>query len=238
MTNTYHEQLLAEVKARAAHSGPAWEGIQHYLGTSKVCYPIGTKERGQVVRDWLAGHPALSLQEYCDLIGSLCRGESFDEIALAGALLGLAPRLRKQIDPHLLERWLDAVEGWAETDSLCMSHFTAQEILARWEDWQRLLTRLAVDGNIHKRRASLVLLTKAVRDAGDERLAAQAFANIDRLKGEKHILITKAVSWLLRDLVKHCREQVVAYLETNEASLPRIAVRETRKKILTGRKAG
>jgi 3-methyladenine DNA glycosylase AlkD len=237
MTNAYHNELLAELK-RCAAGTPPWEGIQHYLGTSKTCYPIGAHGRGRVVAGWLAAHRGLSLGEYCDLIGSLCRGESFDEIALAGALLDRMPRLRKQIDPRLLDEWLAGVEGWAEVDSLCQSHFSGAEVLARWSDWQPLLAGLAADANVHKRRASLVLLTRPVRDAADERLAGQAFANIDRLKGEKHILITRAVSWLLRDLVKHYREQVAGYLEENEASLPRIAVRETRRKMLTGRKVG
>jgi hypothetical protein len=185
MANAYHEELLAELE-RAAGPGEPWEGLQHYLGTSKRCYPIKSGERGQVVKAFLARHRDLSLAEYTGLIGSLCRGESFDEIAMAGALLRFAPRLRKQLDPGLLVEWLGGVEGWAETDSLCMSHFTAQEVLARWDDWHRLLTRLAVDGNVHRRRASLVLLTKAVRDAADERLADLAFANIDRLRGERH----------------------------------------------------
>jgi len=237
MANAYHEELLTELK-RCAAGAPAWEGLQHYLGTSKGCYPVGAQARGKTVADWLAAHRDLSLREYCDLIGSLCRGESFDEIALAGALLDRVPRLRKQIDPQLLAEWLEGVEGWAEVDSLCQSHFSGDEVLARWDDWQRLLAHLAADANIHKRRASLVLLTRPVRSSADERLAGQAFANIDRLKGERHILITKAVSWLLRDLVKHHRERVASYIEENEAALPRVAVRETRRKMLTGRKAG
>ncbi|HOG48124.1 MAG TPA: DNA alkylation repair protein, partial [Anaerolineae bacterium] len=205
-------------------------------GTSKVCYPVRTSEKGRIVKDFVARHPGLTLEAYIELIGSLCRGHSFDEIALAGALLERLPRLRQQIDLQCLERWLDTVEGWGETDSLCMSHFTGREVLARWDEWRALLTRLAGDDNIHKRRASLVLLTKAVRDAGDLRLAELAFANIHRLKGERHILITKAISWLLRELIKHHRERVAAYLDANEAALPRVALRETRKKLLTGKK--
>lgn len=238
MTSAYHEELLAQLKACAAGAGPAWAGLGHYLGTSKACYPLKAAERGAIARAFLAGHPDLSLDEYVGLIGSLCRGESFDEVALAGALLDRLPRLRKQVDPRLLEEWLGGLEGWAEVDSICQAHFSGAEVLARWGEWQPLLARLAASANIHKRRASLVLLTRPVRDSADERLAAQAFANIDRLKGERHILITKAVSWLLRELVKHHRERVARYLQENEASLPSIAVRETRKKMLTGRKAG
>jgi 3-methyladenine DNA glycosylase AlkD len=68
---------------------------------------------------------------------------------------------------------------------------------------------LAESGNINKRRAAAVL-----------------------------ILITKAVSWLLRNLVKHYRTEVEAYLRSNEGRLPAIAVRETFNKLKTGRKSG
>lgn len=238
MANAYHEELLAALQACAAAAGTRWEGLERYLGTSKVAYPVKAAEKGQIVKAFLAAHPDLSLDDYVELIGSLCRGRSFDEFCLAGALLERKPRLRKQLDPALLAGWLDGVEGWAEADSLCQSHFTAAEVLARWDDWRPLLASLVADGNVHKRRASLVLLTRPVRDSADERLAEAAFANIDRLKGEKHILITKAVSWLLRQLIKHHHERVAAYLEANEASLPRVAVRETRNKLRTGRKSG
>jgi 3-methyladenine DNA glycosylase AlkD len=98
------------------------------------------------------------------------------------------------------------------------------------------LVRLVSDGNVHKRRASLVLLTKPVRDSENKRLADLAFANIDRLKNERSILVTKAISWLLRDLIRHHRERVETYLFENSDCLPKIAIRETRRKLLTGKK--
>jgi 3-methyladenine DNA glycosylase AlkD len=75
-----------------------------------------------------------------------------------------------------------------------------------------------------------------VRDSEDARLADFAFMNIDKLKKEREILVTKAISWLLRDLIKHNRPRVETYLKENEDTLPKIALRETRTKLLTGRK--
>lgn len=63
-----------------------------------------------------------------------------------------------------------------------------------------------------------------------------AFTNIDKLKKDPEILVTKAISWLLRDLIKHKRQRVGTYLKENENTLPRIALRETKAKLLTGRK--
>lgn len=235
--NEHHAELLGELNKNAEGGGAQpWPKLPSYLGTSKVCYGVSAPVKGRIVRDFLKRHPDLTAPEYVELVSSLCRGRSFDEVSLAGALLGAAPKLRRQLDPRLLDRWLECVEGWAETDSLCQSSFTAQEVLARWEEWQGLLVEFVTSSNIHKRRASLVLLARPIRESADERLAELALANIERLKGEKGVLITKAISWLLRDLVKHHKEQVVGYLEANADSLPRIAVRETRRKLLTGKK--
>lgn len=105
-------------------------------------------------------------------------------------------------------------------------------------DLLSLLTAFTQDANVHKRRASLVLLTKPLRESDDPRLAKLAFANAGKLKREKDILVTKAVSWILRSLIKHHRAQVEAYLEAHADTLPKIAVRETRVKLQTGKKAG
>ena len=234
--NAYHRELLEALRAQVGDGAPEPEGLKAYLGTSKCLHGIGAPVARQNIRGWIERHRDLALPEYLDLLDSLYQGPSHNEIALAGMLLALLPRLRRQVEPRLLDRWLGAVEGWAETDSICQSIFTAQEMLARWDDWRALLTQLSRDANVHKRRASLVLLTRPVRESRDERLADLALAHIERLKGERDILISKALSWLLRDLIKNHRQRVEAYLEANEATLPRVAVRETRRKLLTGRK--
>jgi len=75
-----------------------------------------------------------------------------------------------------------------------------------------------------------------LRQSDDERLSKLAFENIENLKSEKEILITKAVSWLLRSLVKFHKNEVAIYLKENKVSLPKIAYREALAKVETGRK--
>ena len=111
-------------------------------------------------------------------------------------------------------------------------------MLANWKQWKSLLVSLSKSQNVHKRRASLVLLTKPVKESTDPRLARLAFANIGRLKSDKDILVTKAVSWLLRALIKYHRQEVERYLKDNSDSLPKIALRETRNKLKSGHKSG
>ena len=135
-------------------------------------------------------------------------GKAYEEKTLASMLLESAGKLRKHVNPELLDGWLEHLKGWAEIDSLCQSNFTADELLSNWPTWKKLLIGFNKSKNIGKRRASLVLLCKSVRQSDDRRLADLAFCNIDRVKSEKDKLITKAVSWLLRELIKNHRDQV------------------------------
>lgn len=238
LASRYHLELMSEVKAHAKPlTRSRKEKLERYIGTNKTFYAIGAETEKQIIKKWIKKHPDLAVPEYMELLGSLYQGESCNEISLAGGLLKSLPKLRRTIEPKYLDGWLNRVQGWGEVDSMCQSKFSATEVLTKWEKWKSLLTKLASDDNVHKRRASLVLLTKPVRDSEDTRLADLAFANINRLKLDREILVTKAISWLLRDLIKNHRQRVEKYLEENEDTLPRIAVRETRIKLLTGRKA-
>jgi 3-methyladenine DNA glycosylase AlkD len=146
------------------------------------------------------------------------------------------PKFRQTLDPKLLDYWLNFTCGWAEDDLLCQSNFTSEEVLGNWNKWKKLLIKFSTDKNINKRRASMVLLTKSLRESDDKRLSELAFEQIEKLKGEKEILITKAVSWLLSALVKFHKNELAIYLKDNQNSLPKIAYREAYKKVMTGRK--
>lgn len=82
----------------------------------------------------------------------------------------------------------------------------------------------------------MVLLVKSVRESKDEKLANLSFEMIANLKTEKDKLITKAISWLLREMIKNYRQRIENYLEENKNSLPSIAIRETTNKLKTGKK--
>lgn len=236
-TNKHHLEFLKELE-KYAGQGTRYqkERDKSYMGTKKFSYSIKTPIKKQVVKDWIKKHPNLSISEYSELLNSLYSGESHDERSIAGKLLELLPRLRKQLNPLLLKKWLSGAEGWAEVDSICQSKFSAEEMLSDWDTWRKMISDFSTDKNVHKKRAGLVLLTSPVRESANPKLSKLAFANIERLKGENDILITKAISWLLRDLIKNHREEVKNYVEVEGGGLPKIAVRETTRKLLTGRK--
>ena len=231
-----HAVLLGQLKA-AARPAPPGVDRRAYAGGGHACLGAPIPERRRLVRAWLAAHKAAAPRQVLALADSLMAGDTNEELSLGPMLAALHPPTRRALDPARVERWLDRLQGWAEVDGLCQSTLEAEDLLADWPAWSALIGRLAADANLNKRRAALVLLTRPVARSGDPRLAALAFRTIDRLRAERPILITKAVSWLLRALCARHAAEVAAYLDAHAAALPAVAVRETRRKLQTGRKS-
>jgi len=232
----YHLQLLREIKKNAGkETKEQKEWLKKYMGTKKAYYSVKSETKNRLIKNWIKKHRDISLREYESLLNLLYKGKSHEEFGFASRLLEYLPKLREQINIDSLDEWLDNAEGWGEVDSICQSNFSSKELLANWEKWKKMILKFSKDSNIHKRRASLVLLTKPVRESADKRFSGLGFTVINKLKKEKEILITKAISWLLRDLIKNNRILVENYLKDNN-DLPRIATRETKNKLLTGKK--
>ena len=233
--NIYHQEIIEEIgKSIADKNVPLEKNSAHYIGTTKPVYYLRPADLRMIYRGFAARHPDLTLTEFVSLLDSLCTGETYNEFIAIGLLLEVYPKLRSAIDPICLDSWLEHAQGWAEVDVICQFNFTSDEMLADWEAWKTELKALAASDNVHKKRASLVLLTKPLRQSGDQRLAQMALMNVEQLKGEKSILVTKAVSWVLRAMIRYHRSEVEHYLEMNAATLPKIAIRETRNKLVRG----
>ena len=61
---------------------------------------------------------------------------------------------------------------------------------------------------------------------------------MNRVKDERHPMITKAVSWALRELTKTHRDNVAGYVEKNRDILAPHITREVSNKLKTGLKSG
>jgi len=235
--NLYHQKLLTEIdklKSKSSESETQW--VQRYLGTDKLFYNFSTKQLVDLVKNFIKESNLLPSQTI-ELLNSLYQnGTTYNEIAIAGKIVLFSKISQQNFNPKHLDLWLNYTCGWAENDGLCQSNFTSDILLSNWEKWSKLLNEFNQSQNINKRRASLVLLTKSLSQSDNSRLSKLAFQNIEKLKREKDILITKAVSWLLRSLVTFHKDEVLKYLEINKDSLPKIAYREALSKALTGRK--
>ena len=203
-------------------------------------FPSGAPTTPQLraaAKAWAARNKTIPAKDLASLITSLVCDRSTLKKAMAGILLGYMPAQRPQLNPGLYDDWLDHTRGWAAVDAICYNNFTAAEMLKNFRPWKSLITRLAQSDNPNKRRGAIVLLTKPVKQSPDQRLGGLAFDLIDTTREEKDILITKAVSWLLRNLTRHHAPAVRQYLNAHKEKLPAIAIRETTNKLKHGTKS-
>lgn len=233
MNADYHHDILLLIRKKSGKP-TKHTFLNKYLGNEHPRYPISSPVLRKIAKEWMRDHAELNTYDFSLLLTSLITGESSTEKFMAGILMDYSSTAQRKFDPLLFDQWLDHLIGWAEVDTVCTGDYTKTEILRQWKKWRSVLISFAKSKNINKRRASLVLLCSPLRNIKDDRLAEMAFRNIDKLKHEKEVLITKAISWVLRSMVKHYRQKLVAYIKLNSSSLPKIAVRETTVKLKTG----
>lgn len=210
--------------------------IGNYLGTSHKVLNVRTADKRRLAKEFYKSHTDIALKDFLSLLDSLYMGESFEEVTLASELIGFYRQHINSIRLGSFNKWLGTLEGWAEVDTLCSGPIDASVLLANWNSWYTWLTKWRVSKNIQKRRASLVFLVKPVTKNPNTQLRGLAFAQIEGLKAEKEVMITKAISWLLRALASQNPREVKKYVNDNLDTLPKIAVRETLRKIETGKK--
>ena len=231
-----HHDFLVE-RFRQAEPGRGQRRLRpEHLGTRRRWYGLKNVQRRRIMLDFIAKHQDMTYQDWAALIDRLYRGTSYEERCAPQTLLVKFPQHRRRLPLSQLDEWLGLLEGWAEIDSACQTVFSAEELLADWDDWRDFLLSLADDENINKRRASLALLTAPISHSADPRILNLALQLTDSLKREKDKRITKAISWLLRKGIKQHRHAIEAYLDASGPSLPAVARRETHRKLLTGKK--
>lgn len=232
----YHQEIVGEMQ-QIAGKKPDGIDLSRYLGSSDFMYYLTVPQTLKIARHFAKKHKDISFDDFVDLLTLLYRGKSHEERCIGGKLLLLFPEHRKEVAPATVSQWLDMLEGWNQVDSLCQNIFPYDQMLDRWGEWQSFLRSLSVDPNVNRRRASLVLLTRPLTISQNAKITGVAFENIEKLKKEKgNVLITKAISWLLRSISIRQPEKVRIYILENKKSLPSIAVRETMKKLDTGKK--
>ena len=230
----FHAGLLKQIKSKSRSLGDF--NVQGYLGTTHKFYNLKTQDKRNIAKEFYKNNKDIGLNELVVLLDSLYKGKSFEEKTLASEILVLYKNYKSKIKISDLEDWVSQLEGWAELDSLCSQVFDFVDIEPILDKWEKWLCELSKSKNINLRRASLVFLVRPARQTDESRILNLSLENIEKLKQEKEVLITKAVSWLLRSLVKHHKSEVKKYVLENKETLPAIAVRETLKKIETGKK--
>jgi 3-methyladenine DNA glycosylase AlkD len=235
MQHRFHKQILKIIRDTSGKPTTD-EFLNNYLGNPHVRYPINNPTLRMIAKLWMREHRDLEPETFAAVLDSLIKGESCTEKMMAGILMDYSSKQQRNFDPIILDNWLDHLVGWVEVDTVCTGDFVATQLKPYWSQWKKLITVLSKSSNINKRRASLVLFCSPLSRAKDDAIAEFALKMVTKMRSEKDILITKAVSWVLRSLIKHHRTLVSDYVAENSGTLPKIAVRETLAKLETGKK--
>lgn len=227
-----HYELIARLKKEG--KDPSGFPLAKYLGTAHTVYNVPVPEMQKIAKGWAKDHQTISRDELVSFVDTLFHGDSREEKIIASLILGKFPQYLNELESFCLDRWMGRLTGWEEVDSFC----DEVDVWLRADATKRvsLLKKWNKDKQIEKRRASLVVLCSSVRHNPGEFFVDLALQCIDTLKSESHVMITKAISWLLRSLIKYHKEEVARYLKETSSTLPRIAVREVTRKLETGKK--
>lgn len=227
-----HRELIALLKKNG--KDPDGFPIASYLGTAHEVYNVPVPVLQRLVKDWSKEHQTINGDNLISFVDTLFHGKSREEKKVASLILGRFPLYLQELESASIDRWMSELSGWEEVDSFCgeIDVWLRVDVVNRLS----LLKKWNKDRQIEKRRASFVVLCSSVRNDNSKTLRDLSFTFIDSLKSEKHVMITKAISWLLRALIKYHKGEVAHYLEVNASTLPSIAVREVKEKLKTGKK--
>jgi 3-methyladenine DNA glycosylase AlkD len=220
------------------HHADAAHREQHSISapTAFKVYGVRVPNLRKIARAWYRAHPEITLENLTALADTLWGGQSREERSLAVLLLeeyaDRVPRLSRQ---HF-DRWRQSLDSWESTDGL--GWLLALWVLGDSDSRLGYLEELIADEDVWSRRLPLVATARINRGDTGFTIPDLTLQLVDRVKAERHPMITKAVSWALRELIRHHRDQVATYLEENQDVLAGHVVREVNNKLRTGLKSG
>jgi len=199
----------------------------------EVAAGMRTAEQRQAIRVWLRQHHTWRFRELIALAELFWFGESRDE-AIPIELIGLSKRRIPDLPWSFFDRWRKPLSSWHDTDGLGIYVFgpwLAADLARRTRRLEELIR--AREGCSRR----LALVGTVILNRRHETAVPQLTLKlVDAVAADRDPLISKAVSWALRELSKTHRDLVSSYVKKNAMRLPAIALREVRNKLNTGLK--
>ncbi len=206
-----------------------------YTGSKKIHLNIPIPKLTKEIKIWCKNNSP-NPSSFEKLLLDLAKSNIHEETLAIGKLLASCPKLRKELDCTILDKLLKNAEGWEEIDVICqISKFSAKEFLENRGKWENLLKDFNKRDSLVYKRASLVLCINFIRKLKqDEKLANLIFENILNLLSEDDKLITKAISWILREMIKssdYYKNLVKNFVNEHQNQLKKHIVTEVNKKL-------
>ncbi len=225
--------LLEQIKQQA---DPANQSADKFAPTALVVYGVKVPKLRQIAKAWYRAHKEIARDDLFALVEILWAGGSREERSVAFYLLEHYSKWVPDLPKAHFERWRRNLDSWVETDSL--SWMLALWLMGDPDTRMGYVWELIADEDVWSRRLALVPMARINRGQIGDTFPDLTLQLIDRVKEERHPMITKAVSWVLREMSKTHRDWVAVYLEENRDVLANHIVREVDNKLRTGLKRG
>ena len=170
-----------------------------------------------------------------DLAHTMIKEEVFELQWLAYELIGSGKKTLRALTRKDINALNVHLDNWVLTDTFC-----AKVLGFAWQEGlvdDAYILHLQSSDDLWQRRLAVVVTTALNIPAnGGEGASAQTLLLCLGAVDDHHLMISKAVSWALRTLIKWDRPAVEEFLEEYESRLAKLVVREVRRKLETGKK--
>lgn len=211
--------------------------LQAAAPTGQAVYGVRVPQLRQMAKTWHKAHADIEHSQLLALVEGLWSGTSREEKHLALELLRCYKRQVLLLHWDHFDRWRADLDGWELTDALGVYVF-GRWLLADPIDRLPYLQLLIHEDHLWSRRLAIVATVWLNRGQDGLSFPNLTLDLLDRVKTERTPIITKAVSWALRELIKKHPDRVADYIEKNDGVLAANVKREVRNKLRSGRKSG
>lgn len=227
------ERALAALASRKRAKDLAW-----FFKTGKGEYGEGDRFLGITVplqRKVALRHVELPLDDISRLLGSPFHEHRFTALEILVAKYSRADAAARARIFAFYLRHAERANNWDLVDTSA-PYIVGVHLKKRPRQW---LDRLAASRNLWKRRIAIVATLTLIREGEIE----DTFRIAEKLLGDEHDLIRKAVGWMLRETGKVSAPALLGFLREHYAAISRTTLRYAierfpaarRKAILAGR---
>lgn len=196
-----------------------------------VSVPIKRK----IAREWLEENREMIEVDFLTLLNTLLQQPISEMRGLALELLWSNKKVLKDFDWQVAEKWLSDIDNWGHCDFLSCNIFG---FLVKQDQThlKKLKSYLKKPGKWFQ-RAGIISTLQLIR--AKEIDSEEVLAMINQIIDNQDPMIQKAISWVLRELVRagYSRE-VEEYITKNQTRLAKYVTREVNNKLRTGLKSG
>ena len=218
LTLAVAREKAAIVRRILALSGRERSDLQRYLGSPHPVLGLSVPHLRGIVRAFRKAHPGLTAPEVNAVAAAVWRGRTFDEKAVAIALMYAHASALDESSWNLLDTWVDECVGWGMCDGIGSGPI-AEMVRSKPARFHHLM-KWAASPNLWRRRIALY----ALHDFVLAKDLDKPFQLILKLLYDQESWVQRAVGTWLRECWKRDRRRTESFLRNHVKGLPKVVI--------------